>query len=89
MDRCNDCPVDYPDKNCEDLKCWIEQLENKKSPIQDYYDTENNFVLVRCFWDTGFEVCFGDVMNGFKDIHQCNTWKEVEEVFKNKLDEIK
>ena len=58
------------------------------SVIQDYYDTENNFVLVRCFWDEGFEVCFGDVLNGFKDSYDCRTWKDVEKVFKMKIKEL-
>jgi hypothetical protein len=42
IQRCNDCPFDYPDKICDDLNCLIdiykeqvEQLENQNKQLSD------------------------------------------------------
>ena len=63
------------------------------NPIQEYYDKEKNF-SIHCFWDSGFQVWFGDQVNGYVTPYVtpyeiCETWEEVEEVFRKKLEEGK
>jgi len=59
-----------------------------KSVFQQYYDLEKNFEI-NCFWNGGFNIHFGDYVNGFEDkIYTCSTWEEVEEVFKKKLKDL-
>ena len=59
-----------------------------KSPIQKYYDLKRN-ADISWFWDEGFVIKFGDVTNGWKGIRFADTWKEVEEIFEDKLKQIK
>ena len=58
-----------------------------KSVFQQYYDLEKNFEI-SCFWDDGFKIRFSD-LNGYIAYHYIETWKEVEEIFKNKIKELK
>ena len=55
------------------------------SIFQQYYDLEKNFVI-SCFWDSGFTVRFGDTVNGYTERNDCDTWEEVEEIFRRKLE---
>ena len=59
-----------------------------KSIFQQMYDFEQNFVI-DCFWDEGFEIKFGDRINGFTEEHGAEIWQEVEETFRKKLKELK
>ena len=60
------------------------------NPIQEYYDLEKN-AEIRWFWDSGFNIIFGDSWNGYEasGAISCNTWKEVEEVFRKRVRYLK
>jgi len=59
-----------------------------KSVFQRYYDEETNFEITT-FWDKGFTVRFGDYMNGYSAPIYCDTWQDVEKIFKKRLRRIK
>jgi hypothetical protein len=51
------------------------------NPIQQYYNLERN-AEINWFWDEGFEILFGDHINGYTEVLKVDTWEEVENIFK-------
>lgn len=54
--------------------------------IQGVYNSEING-SINWFWDGGFDISLGDEMNGVVSKHNVDTWEEVEEWFKEKVQE--
>ena len=85
-----DC-IHHPVCNYGDFMCpcdcgYFEEMSEEKSVIQQYYDLETNGEI-HWIWDAGFDVYFNYQPEGYKEHYFVETWDEVENIFKEKLNE--